>query len=149
MRIKLSIRAFLYSSADFLFRLLLRTASPRRESTNDGLQAVYRQPACQAIPVPQNAAGRSQVSTIHEVTQWLVCGLMCRISKTPNAFVASRILQVLRGLTAGSQVTIYGRPMSGVGIIKLGGTESFWFVVIGCAGAAPGRCLCPPARERP
>ncbi len=70
-------------------------------------------------------------------------------SKTPCAFVASRILQVLRGLTAGSQVTTYGRSMSGVGIVKLGGTESFWFVMVDCAGVGSGCCHCPPDREGP
>jgi hypothetical protein len=46
-------------------------------------------------------------------------------SKTPCAFVASCILQVLRRLTAESQVTTYRRSISGVGIVKLAGRSRF------------------------
>jgi len=66
-------------------------------------------------------------------------------SKTPCAFVASGILQVLRGLTAGSQVTTYGRSRSGLAIVKLGGRESLWFVTVGRGGAASG-CSTRPRR---
>ena len=33
------------------------------------------------------------------------------------------------------------------GIVKLGGKESFWFVIVACPGVASGRCDCPPDLE--
>jgi hypothetical protein len=33
------------------------------------------------------------------------------------------------------------------GIVKLGGKESFWFVMVACRGFASGRCHCPPDLE--
>lgn len=35
----------------------------------------------------------------------------------------------------------------GCSIVNLGGSESFWLVMVGCPGVASGRSHCPPDRE--
>src|SRR5579863_8571480 len=127
MRIRLSIRASLTLLGRISFPLFRRMFStPRPESIAKRLscRVINRQAECQAAIefCFQGTYGKlrqylglekcplhSQMITIMKVSQWLLVILRAGLLETRCASLALANSAILRALTAGSHVTIYGR----------------------------------------